>query len=205
MKLVVQQFLSLDGISQGPGSPDEDPSDGFDRGGWFVPFVDDALMGHAKAWCAQADTFLFGARTYRNFARDWPQMNDPNDPIASALNGLPKYVVSKTLDKADWAHTTVIRDDWAGAVGQLKRVAGRELQIHGSAKLAGALLSAGLVDEMRLVIAPVVLGQGRRLFDGRWNQPLGFKLVSSAATPAGLTVLVLERSGAPGFGVYGRE
>lgn len=204
MKLVLQQFLTLDGVTQGPGSPEEDASGGFERGGWFVPFVDDALMAQAKAWCAQADGFLFGGRTYRNFARDWPAMNDPADPIASALNGLPKFVVSKSLASADWAPSTVIRDDVVGKVGRLKQRPGRELQIHGSAQLAGSLLAAGLVDEMRLVVAPVVLGQGRRLFEGRWDQPGGFRLIASAATPAGLAVLTYERTGAARFGVYGQ-
>jgi dihydrofolate reductase len=202
MRLVVQQFLSLDGVSQGPGSPDEDTTEGFTRGGWFVPFVDEALLSHVIAWAARADALLFGARTYRNFARDWPKMADPNDPIATALNSLPKYVVSKTLASADWAPSTLIREDAVGEIARLKKLPGRELQIHGSARLAALVLSTGLVDELRLAIAPVVVGQGRRLLANAWDQAHGFRLLSAATTPSGLAIHSYERVDAPRFGVY---
>ncbi|HLG59561.1 MAG TPA: dihydrofolate reductase family protein [Vicinamibacterales bacterium] len=154
------------------------------------------------SWAAQADSFLFGAHTYRNVARDWPQMADPNDPVATALNGLPKYVLSRTLTGADWAPSTLIRGDAVAEIGRLKQLPGRELQIHGSARLAGALLSAGLVDEMRLAIAPIVVGQGRRLLAHARSEALGFTLLSLATTPSGLAVLTYERTDAPQFGVY---
>ncbi len=204
MRLVVQQFLSLDGVAQGPGSPDEDPSDDFTRGGWFVPFIDDALLAQVTAWAVRADAFLFGARTYRSFARDWPAMANPSDPIATALNGLPKYVASETIVDAAWAPSTVLRGDVVAAVARLKQTPGGELQIHGSARLAGSLLSAGLVDELRLAVAPVVLGQGRRLFTAPQAQATAFTLRGSAATPAGLTIQTYERADAVRFGVYGR-
>ena len=102
MRLTLLQFLSLDGVSQGPGAPDEDTSDGFTRGGWLVPHMEDEFLRTVTDWTLRADAFLFGRRTYENFARDWPKMNDPADPVATALNGLPKYVGSQTLTTADW-------------------------------------------------------------------------------------------------------
>jgi dihydrofolate reductase len=201
MKLVLQQFVSLDGVSQGPGAPDEDVSDGFSRGGWFVPFLDDTLMTHVTSWIASADAFLFGAHTYRNFARDWPGMADPHDPVATALNSLPKYVVSRTVEPS-WAPSTVIREDPLTAVARLKTLPGRELQIHGSARLAGSLIAAGLVDEMRLMVAPVLIGQGRRLFPARLDEARGFGLVSVVSTPSGLSIQTYQYTGPARFGAY---
>jgi dihydrofolate reductase len=199
--LVLQEFLSLDGVSQGPGSPEEDVSDGFTRGGWMVPHLDDALMRIARDWIGAADGFLFGRRTYVNFARDWPQMNDPDDPVGSRLNGLPKYVASNTLTEAGWEPTTILSGDVPGRVAELKRRPGRELQIHGSARLGASLLAAGLVDEVRLMIAPVVVGGGRRLFpdDG---VPVGLRLLSSETTPNGVAAQRYEPTGRPRFGTY---
>ncbi len=151
---------------------------------------------------AGADAFSFGARTYRNFARDWPQMANPNDPIATALNGLAKYVVSSTLATADWAPSTLIRGDVESAVAQLKSQPGRELQIHGSARLAKSLFAAELVDELRLAIAPVVVGQGRRLLADEWDEAQGFELRTSATTPTGLSILTYERVDSARFGAY---
>ena len=202
MKLVLQQFVSLDGVSQGPGAPDEDTSGGFTRGGWFVPFLDDALMAHVTSWIAAADAFLFGAHTYRNFARDWPTMANPSDPVATALNGLPKYVVSSTIETAAWTPSTVIRGSVLTEVARLKALPGRELQIHGSARLAGSLVAAGLVDEMRLMVAPVVVGQGRRLFPSILDEPRAFRLASAASTPAGLSIQTYENTGPARFGAY---
>ena len=202
MKLVLQEFLSLDGVSQGPGAPDEDTSDGFSRGGWFVPHLDEAFEGLAGTWLEQADAFLFGRRTYLNFARDWPKMTE--HPSAAILNDLPKYVASDSLTRADWNPTTILSGDIPAQVAELKRQPGRDLQIHGSARLGQSLLAAGLIDELRLAIAPVVVGTGRRLFpDG--GAPAGFRLVSNETTPGGLTILVLESTGLPEYGTYGAE
>lgn len=203
MRLTLMEFLSLDGVSQGPGSPDEDTSDGFTGGGWFVPHLDDQFMRQVNGWVEQADAFLFGRRTYLNFARDWPKMNDPGDPVATSLNGLPKYVASNSLTTADWAPTTILSGDVAARVAALKREPGRELQIHGSAQLGQSMLAAGLIDELRLVIAPVVVGQGRRLFpDG--GAPAGLQLKNVETTPGGLATHVYEWTGAPAYGVYQR-
>lgn len=200
MKLVVQEFLSLDGVSQGPGAPDEDTSDGFTRGGWFVPHLDEEFERLAGAWLREADAFLFGRRTYQNFARDWPKMTD--HPSAEILNGLPKYVASHNLSKAEWNPTTVLSGDISAQVAELKRRPGRELQIHGSARLVQSLLAAGLIDMFRLVIAPVVVGQGRRLFpDG--GAPAGLRLTDHQLTPGGLSVHVYESTGPAEYGTYG--
>lgn len=201
VKLILQEFLSLDGVAQGPGSPEEDTSDGFTRGGWLVPHLDDAFMRIVIRWIGDADAFLFGRRTYQNFARDWPQMNDPDDPVASRLNGLPKYVASHSLAEAGWEPTTILSGDVPAQVAQVKQQPGRELQIHGSARLGASLLAAGLVDEVRLMVAPVVVGSGRRLFpeDG---VPAGLRLLSSETTPSGVAAQVYEPTGPPRYGTY---
>lgn len=204
MKLVMMEFVTLDGISQGPGSPDEDRSDGFALGGWLVPFFDDAFLAQVTAWTLEADAFLFGRRTYQEFAQAWPQMDDPDDPIARSLNGLPKYVASQTLTEAGatWEPATVLSGDVAAQVAALKQQPGREIQIHGSTRLGQGMLDAGLIDELRLVVAPVVLGTGRRFFrDGA--TPTGLALTSSQTTPGGLTLQTFQVTGQPQFGVYG--
>lgn len=202
MRLVLQEFLSLDGVSQGPGSPDEDTSDGFTRGGWFVPHLDEAFDRLTTVWLGGADAFLFGRRTYESFARDWPRMTD--HPNARVLNDSPKYVASRTLTEAEagWDPTTVLSGDITAQVAELKRQPGRELQIHGSARLGQSLLAAGLVDEVRLAVAPVVVGSGRRLFpDG--GTPVGLRLLSSETTPGGIAVYAFESTGLPAYGTYG--
>lgn len=105
MRLTLMEFFSLDGVSQGPGAPDEDTSDGFTQGGWLVPHMDEEFMQLVANWVNEADAFLFGRRTYENFARDWPKVTDPDDPFAPKLNGLPKYVASHSLARAEWAWT----------------------------------------------------------------------------------------------------
>lgn len=195
------QFVTLDGVSQGPGAPDEDTSGGFGRGGWFVPFLDERFIQLAAAWLGEADGLLLGRRTYENFARDWPQMDDPDDPFGPRMNSLPKYVASHTLKSADWSPSTLLDGDVVAQVAALKRQHGRELQIHGSATLAQSLLAAGLIDLVRLVVAPVVVGTGRRLFP-EGGAPAGFQLVGSESTPAGLSIHTLEAAGTPTFGTY---
>ena len=202
MRLTLMEFVTLDGVSQGPGSPDEDTSDGFSQGGWFVPHLDEEFVQQAADWLGQADALLFGRRTYDNFARDWPRITDPDDPFSEKMNGLPKYVASHSLKQASWAPTTILSGDVAAQVAELKRQPGRELQIHGSARLAQSLLAAGLIDEVRLVIAPVVVGNGRRLFPVG-GAPAGLRLLRSSTTPGGLAILVYESAGHPEYGTYG--
>jgi dihydrofolate reductase len=201
MKLTLTEFVTLDGVSQGPGSPDEDTSDGFTQGGWLVPHMDEEFVQQAADWLNEADALLFGRRTYDNFARDWPKITDPDDPFAETMNGIQKYVASRSSVEAVWAPTTVLSGDVPAQVAELKRQPGRELQIHGSARLSQSLLAAGLVDELRLVIAPVVVGNGRRLFP-EGGAPAGLRLVRSTSTPGGLAILVFESAGLPEYGTY---
>ena len=202
MKLILQQFTSLDGVTQGPGAPDEDTSNGFDRGGWLVPHMDDEFVQAVTAWTAEADAFLFGRRTYEAFAIAWPKATDPEDSVATALNGLPKYVVSNSLTSTTWGPATILSGDVAAQVAALKEQPGRELQIHGSTTLGRSLLAAGLVDELRLAVAPVVIGTGRRWFtDG--SAPAGFRLTRNDTTPGGLALQTYETTGAPAYGSYG--
>ncbi|MDT0303851.1 dihydrofolate reductase family protein [Streptomonospora wellingtoniae] len=201
MKLALTEFVTLDGVSQGPGSPDEDTSGAFTRGGWLVPHMDQAFVRRASDWLDLADGLLFGRRTYQAFARDWPQITDPDDPFAARMNSLPKYVVTNSLTEGTWHPTTVLRGDPLQSVAEVKALPGRELQIHGSARLGDALLSAGLVDELRLVVAPAVLRTGRRLLTGE-GAPSGLRLLRHEATPNGLLLLEYEVAGQAPQGAY---
>lgn len=194
MKLTLLQFVTLDGVSQGPGSPTEDPSDGFTLGGWLVPYLDDTFVQRTSEWLDLADGLLLGRRTYEAFARDWPQITDPNDPFTERMNALPKYVVTNTLTEVGWRPATVLRGDPVQTVGALKSQPGRELQIHGSAQLGQTLLSAGLVDTLRLVLTPTVTGSGRRLLDHP-SEPIGLELVRHEATSNGLLLLEYDNVG----------
>ncbi|MEV4515721.1 dihydrofolate reductase family protein [Dactylosporangium sp. NPDC049525] len=201
MKLALTQFVTLDGVSQGPGSPTEDGSDGFTRGGWLVPHFDAQFVERASDWLDLADGLLLGRRTYEAFARDWPQITDPDDPFTERMNSLPKYVVSNTLTDATWNPTTVLRGNPADTVAALKARPGRELQVHGSARLGSALLSAGLVDTLRLVVAPTVIGSGRRLFTHP-TSAVGLRLVRHDVTASGLLLLEYETTGTALVGTY---
>ncbi|MCS7477810.1 dihydrofolate reductase family protein [Umezawaea endophytica] len=195
MRIALTAFVTLDGVSQGPGSPTEDTSDGFTRGGWLVPHLDETFVRRASDWLDLADGLLLGRRTYEAFARDWPAITDPDDPFTERMNSLPKYVVTNTLAEADWHPVTVLRGDPVRTVGELKARPGRELQVHGSARLGNALLAAGLVDALRLVVAPVVVGSGRRLLDHP-SAPTGLRLVHHEVTATGLVLLEYEAAGA---------
>jgi dihydrofolate reductase len=201
MKIVLTEFVTLDGVSQGPGSPDEDTSDGFTRGGWFVPYLDETFVQRASDQLDLADGLLFGRRTYEAFARDWPKITDPADPFAERMNTLPKYVVSNTLTEGTWHPTTVLRGDPARTVAELRTRPGRELHISGSARLGDALLRAGLIDTLRLVVAPAVLRSGRRLLAGS-GPSSGLRLVHHEATPKGLLLLEYETTGQAPHGEY---
>jgi dihydrofolate reductase len=153
---------------------------------------------------AAADAFLLGRKTYDIFAAHWPRVTDPADPVATALNRLPKYVVSKTLDKAEWHNSTLIREDVAKQVAELKRRHGREIQVHGSGELARSLFANDLVDEFRLWLYPVVLGSGKRLFDSG-TVPAALTLVDTRATSTGVVVNAYRRSGKPSYGSFALE
>jgi dihydrofolate reductase len=184
MKLTVHTFLSVDGVLQGPGGPEEDRDGGFDRGGWLVPYADDDMGSIVDSWFSRVDAFLLGRKTYEIFERFWPTVTDPNDPVASKLNSLPKYVLSSTFTDPSWANTTVLSGDLVQRVSELKAQDGDELQVHGSGALASSLYEAGLVDELRLLVFPVCVGTGKRLFRGD-APPSGFTLVDSRTTSSG--------------------
>ncbi len=204
MRIVVLNFLSFDGVYQGPGSPDEDRSGGFERGGWFVPFVDAALEAKVEEWVASATGFLFGRRTYEEFSAVWPTITDPADRNAAMLNALPKYVAATSPVETAWGPVTVLDHDVEAAVAALKQQGSGELQVHGSGRLGRSLLAANLVDELRIAIAPVIVGQGRKLF-GDTEAPTGFSLLSEDRTPSGLIMCRLGNTGEGGVvGTYVR-
>jgi dihydrofolate reductase len=192
--LVVTQFLSLDGVAQAPGGPDEDTSGGFRYGGWVVPHFDDAMGRQIDEWFAGAQDFLLGRGTYEIFAAWWPKAPTEDDPIARALNTLPKHVASRTLQSVDWDGALLIEGDVVDAVRALKAADGGELQVHGSPGLTQTLLAADLVDELRLIVFPVTLGTGKRLF-GEGTMPRGWRLTSSAGTPTGALIATYQRAG----------
>src|SRR4051795_13216839 len=164
MKLTTMTHVSVDGVMQGLGGSDEDRRGEFERGGWALPLVDDEAGSFIDDVFQRADAFLLGRRTYEIFAGYWGVMADSANPIAAALNTRPKYVPSTTLTDPQWADTTVLSGDVAAAIRELKAKPGGELQVHGSGTLIRWLLEHDLVDELSLLIVPVVLGQGTRLF-----------------------------------------
>jgi dihydrofolate reductase len=200
MQLTVTTFLSVDGVYQGPGGPDEDRSGDFDRGGWVVPHFDEATGKFIDEVFGQVDAFLLGRRTYDIFAASWPKATDPNDPVANRLNTLPKYVASTTLQDPQWANTTVLEGDLASAVRELKDREGRELQVHGSGALVRFLLDNGLVDRLNLLVFPVIVGTGQRLFPDQ-GIATGLALDESRTTPSGVTISVYRPTGRPEFGM----
>jgi dihydrofolate reductase len=199
MQLTVTTFLSVDGVYQGPGGPEEDRSDGFDRGGWLVPHFDEATGQFMNEIFQEVDAFLLGRRTYEIFAASWPNATDPDDTVAKALNTLPKYVASSTLRDPQWANTTVLDGDLASAVQELRDLDGRELQVHGSGRLVQFLLANDLVDRLNLLVFPVIVGAGSRLFPDR-GIATGLALDESRTTPSGVAISVYRTDGRPEFG-----
>jgi dihydrofolate reductase len=199
MKLTTTTFVSVDGVMQGIGGPDEDRSGGFERGGWVTPLFDNEAATFLNEVYGRAGAFLFGRRTYEIFAGYWGAVEDPGiNPIAKALNSRPKYVASTTLTNPRWADTTVLSGDVAAAVGELRAKPGGELQVHGSGALIRWLLDNDLVDELNLFICPVVVGQGTRLFPDT-GQDRALELVESRATPSGVTIQVYRPTGRPQY------
>ena len=199
MKLTTITHVSLDGVMQGLGGPDEDRRGGFERGGWAIPLFDNEAEAFLAGAFQRADAFLFGRRTYEIFAGSWGTWADPGDsPIWTALNTRPKYVASTTLSDPQWANTTVLSADVAAAIGELKAKPGGELQVHGSGKLVRWLFDNELVDEITLLIYPVVIGQGTRLFPDA-GPDRALDLVDSRATAKGITIQVYRPTGRPQY------
>lgn len=164
-----------------------------------MPYFDQDLDRLTAEWIAAADAFLLGRRTYELFADYWSQITDPGDPRATRLNGLPKYVASTTLTRVDWHNSTLLHGDLAEQVAELKRRPGNELQVHGSAALIRALMAHDLIDEYRLLIHPVVLGNGKRLFDDG-TTPAALNLTGTKTTSRGVAVHIYEPAGQPEYG-----
>jgi dihydrofolate reductase len=201
--LLVTTFLSLDGVMQGPGGPDEDRDGGFRHGGWSVPYFDDTIGGIMTALVGRASALLLGRRTYDIFAASWP-LADADDPIGAVLNRIPKYVASRTLDAVSWQNSTLLAGDTAEAVAKLKLAVDGEIQVHGSGGLLQTLIRHELVDEFHLLVFPALLGTGKRLFaDG--TVPGGLRLVSNTMSPSGVVVNRYVRGGDLTYGAMGPE
>jgi dihydrofolate reductase len=199
MKLTTTTMVTVDGVMQGLGGPDEDRSGGFERGGWVTPFWEEEGASFLNEVYGRADAFLFGRRTYEIFAGSWGEWPDPGDsPIWTALNARPKYVASTTVTEPQWANTTVLSGDVAAAIGELKAGPEGELQVHGSGALVRWLLANELVDEMNLIVCPVVLGQGTRLFP-ETGPDIALDLVDSRITPKGVAIHVYRPAGRPRY------
>ncbi|WP_314174903.1 dihydrofolate reductase family protein [Streptomyces winkii] len=198
--LTLTTFVSLDGVMQAPGGPREDTSGDFEQGGWVVPYVDADMGSFMSKTIADADGFVLGRRTYEIFAAHWPAVTDPDDPVATKLNTLPKYVASTTLKTADWHNTTLLSGNIPHQVAELKKQHhGTELQIHGSGILAQTLMAHDLIDEFRLLIYPVVLGGGRRLFT-EGSLPTALRLRDSTNTGTGIAIHTYTWEGRPQYG-----
>jgi dihydrofolate reductase len=198
-KLVVGTFLTLDGVMQAPGGPDEDRDGGFRHGGWLVPYFDEKIGEIMTEWTRRAGAFLLGRKTYEIFAASWPKSTDPADEIATALNTRPKFVASRTLDEVTWSNSRLLKGDVAEEVAKLKAQEGGEIQVHGSGDLLQTLLRQDLVDALRIWRFPVVIGTGKRLF-GKGAIPLSFRLVETQQTTTGAVLHVYERAGGLKYG-----
>jgi dihydrofolate reductase len=199
MKLTTTTQVSVDGVMQGNGGlHEEDRKRGFERGGWARPLFDNESMTFVDQLYQRADAFLFGRRTYEIFAGYWGVMADSASPIAAALNARPKYVASTTLTNPRWADTTVLSGDVAAAIRELKAKPGGELQVHGSGALTRWLLGNQLVDEINLLVCPVVVGQGTRLFPDA-GLDMALDLAGSRAYPKGITLQVYRPAGRPQY------
>ena len=207
MKLMTQTQVTVDGVMQGNGgASDEDRRNGFERGGWAMGVADNETMTFINQTYQRADAFLFGRRTYELFAGYWgaeerarAAVEDPgNHQIAAALNAKPKYVASTTLTDPKWSDTTLLSGDLAAVIGELKAKPAGELQVHGSGALIRWLLDNDLVDEMILLVCPVVVGQGTRLFADA-GPDVGLDLVETRSTPKGVTIQTYRVTGRPQY------
>jgi dihydrofolate reductase len=190
-RVVVSTFLSLDGVMQAPGGSDEDRNGGFEHGGWQMPYFDEVGGQAVGQGFATADGLLLGRKTYEIFAAYWP--NQPaDDPFAAAMNGMQKYVASRTLQEPlPWSNSTLLKGNVVEEVAKLKDQPGKDLQVIGSGEFAQTLINNDLVDEYRLMVHPIVLGTGKRLFrDG--SKKAALRLVDSTTTTTGVLILTYQ-------------
>ncbi|TVT76240.1 MAG: dihydrofolate reductase [Denitromonas halophila] len=192
-ELTLTTFLSLDGVMQAPGGPAEDTRGNFTHGGWLVPHADADMGATMVDIFARADAFLLGRKTYDIFAAHWPRVTDRDDPVASKLNTLPKFVASRAYRQFDWHNSTAVADVVQTVADLKQRLAG-EVQVHGSGDLAQTLIAHDLIDEYRLLVFPVLLGAGKRLF-GAGTAPATLRLVRSHTTGKGTVISVYRRAG----------
>jgi dihydrofolate reductase len=188
--LRVIEFLSLDGVMQAPGAPEEDTEGGFRHGGWQRPYVDDVLGATAAEGMAATDAYVFGRKTYEKMAAYWPTAPD-DDPYARHLNSTPKYVASTTLQRVEWRNSTLIKGDVAEEIAKLKEEPGGNIALLGSGELVQTLIRYDLVDEYFLVVFPIVLGSGKRLFREA-DEARGLRLVDSKTTGTGGVILTYQ-------------
>jgi dihydrofolate reductase len=192
-KLVVTESVSVDGVMQAPGGPNEDTDGGFAHGGWVAPHFDEELGGLAVEGALRPDALLLGRRTYEIFAAHWPRVTG-DDPIAAKLNAMPKYVASRTLEAVAWNNSTLITGDVAEAVAELKKAPDGEIRVYGSGNLVQTLLANDLVDELHLWVFPVLLGEGKRLF-AEGTRPAALELAGATSSGAGVVVQTYRRAG----------
>ena len=191
-KLVVSTFVTLDGVMQAPGGPEEDPAGSFEYGGWTVNYWNEMLDQFMGEFMSKPADLLLGRKTYEIFAGYWPNSTDPG---ADVLNNAKKYVASRTLTKVDWNNATLLQGDAGQAVRKLKEENGPELQVHGSSNFLQTLLQHNLIDQFRMLVFPVVIGKGKRLFD-QGTVPSGLKLIEGKTTPSGVILAIYEPAGA---------
>ncbi|HEX6255541.1 MAG TPA: dihydrofolate reductase family protein [Euzebyales bacterium] len=192
-KLIVASFVTLDGVIQAPGGPDEDTSGGFAHGGWTVPYWDDVIEAHVGSGMDVEKAYLFGRGTYEIMAAHWPHAG-ADDPFAAKINAAPKYVVSTTLTEASWQNTEIISSDAPDAIAALKAEDGPDLEVLGSPELIQMLLAHDLVDEFSLITYPVVVGAGKRLF-GDGTVAGALTLADAKISPSGVIIATYRRAG----------
>jgi dihydrofolate reductase len=199
--LIVNTFLTLDGVMQAPGGPEEDPTGGFTYGGWSVNYWDEAMGKKMEESMGPDHPFdlLLGRKTYEIFAAYWP--HNPDQPGAAELNAATKFIASRTLDKVEWENSYLLEGDLADAVKELKEQDGPSIHVHGSADLIQSLLANDLVDELRLMIFPLVLGSGKRLFD-EGTIPASFEVTDSQTATTGVLLVNYKRAGDVRYGSF---
>jgi dihydrofolate reductase len=199
-KLVVGTFLTVDGVMQAPGGPDEDREGGFEHGGWSVNYWDDVMGQIITESTLQGDALLLGRKTYEIFAAHWPKV-EGDDPIAAKLNNMPKYVASRTLGEVTWNNSTLIEGDVGRAVAELKKQPGGAIQVTGSGDLIQTLMEHDLVDEYQLWVFPVVLGRGQAALRA-WSLPAALKLGDTKTSSTGVAIQTYVRAGAIPYGSF---